>query len=127
LISLVPPEKAKPKGRNKTKSDKAAVTLGASGEKLGTRRCKACGQYATHNARTCLSLEHNRVRLEAMRNKKRGRPPGAKNKKVSWKEVTDHDEEDNRVKTRQKVVTENTYTDWGSDSEGENEEEAGSE
>jgi hypothetical protein len=67
------------------------------------------------------------VRLEAMRNKKRGRPPGAKNKKVSWKEVTDHDEEDNRVKTRQKVVTENTYTDWGSDSEGENEEEAGSE
>jgi hypothetical protein len=91
LISLVPPEKAKPKGRNKTESDKAAVTLGASGEKLGTRRCKACGQYATHNARTCLSLEHNRVRLETMRNKKRGRPPGAKNKKVSWKEVTDRD------------------------------------
>jgi hypothetical protein len=62
-----------------------------------------------------------------MRNKKRGRPPGTKNKKVSWKEVTDRDEEDNRVKTRQKVVAENTYTDRDSDSEGENEEEAGSE
>jgi hypothetical protein len=125
LISLVPPKKAKPKGRNKKESDKAAITLEASGEKLGTRRCKACGRYATHNARTC--LKHNRVRLEAMRNKKRGRPPGAKNKNVSWKEVTDHDEEDNRVKTQQKVVTENTYTDQGSDSEGENEDEAGSE
>jgi hypothetical protein len=67
------------------------------------------------------------VRLEAMRTKTRGRPPGPKNKKVSWKKVTDHDEEDNRAKTRQKVVTENTYTDQGSDSEGENEEEAGSE
>ena len=45
-----------------------------------------------------------------MKNKKRGRPPGAKNKKVSWKQVTDRDEEDNRVKTRQKVVAENTCT-----------------
>jgi hypothetical protein len=123
----VPPEKVKPKGRNKMESDKAAVTLGVSGEKLGTTRCKACGKYATHNVRTCLSLEHNRMRLEAMRNKKRGRPPGAKHKKVSWKEVTDRDEEDNRVKTRHKVVAKNTYTDRGSDSEGENEEEARSE
>jgi hypothetical protein len=31
------------------------------------------------------------------------------------------------VKTQQKVVAENTYTDRGSDSEGENKEEAGSE
>lgn len=119
LINLVPPEKAKPKGRNKTESEKAAVTLGALGEKLGTRKCKACGQYATHNARTCLSLEHNRMRLEEMKNKKRGRPPGAKNKKVSWEHVTDRDEEDNRVKTRQKVVAENTYTGLDSDNEGE--------
>ena len=119
MINLVPPEKAKPKGRNKTESEKAAVTLGALGEKLGTRKCKACGQYATHNARTCLSLEHNRMRLEEMKNKKRGRPPGAKNKKVSWEHVTDRDEEDNRVKTRQKVVVENTYTGLDSDNEGE--------
>jgi hypothetical protein len=67
------------------------------------------------------------MRLEAMRNKKKGRPPGAKNKKVSWKQDTDCDEEDNRVKTRQKVVTETTYTDWDNDGEGEDEEEAGSE
>ena len=54
-----------------------------------------------------------------MKNKKRGRPPGAKNKKVSWEYVTDRDEEDNRVKTRQKVVAENTYTGLDSDNEGE--------
>ena len=36
----------------------------------------------THNSRTCPTLEHNQQRLEAMRNKKRGRPPGAKNKRA---------------------------------------------
>jgi len=53
LISLVPPEKAKPKGRKKTELKKAAVTLGALGEKFGTGKCKACGRYATYNARMC--------------------------------------------------------------------------
>jgi hypothetical protein len=51
-VSLVPPEKAKPKGRKKTELEKATVTLGALGEKLGTRKCKAFRQYATHDART---------------------------------------------------------------------------
>jgi hypothetical protein len=127
MISLVPPEKAKPKGRNKTESEKAAVTLGALGEKLGTRKCTACGQYATHNARTCLSLEHNRMRLEAKKNKRRGRPPGAKNKKESWKQVTDRNEDDHIVMKRQKVVKGNTCNDQDSDREGENEKVSESE
>lgn len=99
----MPPEKSKP-----TESEKAAVTLGALGEKLGTRKCKACGLYATHNARTCLTLEHNRIRLEAMRNKERGRPPGTRNKKEGWKQVCNLDEEESRVKTWQKVVAINS-------------------
>jgi len=65
-----------------TESEKKQVTLGAKGEKKGTRRCSVCGFYMTHNSRTCPTLEHNQQRLEAMRNKKRGRPPGAKNKRA---------------------------------------------
>ena len=34
-ISRVPPQRAKPKGRNMTESEKKQVTLGAKGEKKG--------------------------------------------------------------------------------------------
>ena len=77
------PPQAKTKVCCKTSSEKNEVTLGAQGEKKGNRRCSVCHLYSTHNSVTCPTLEKNKDRLEAKRNKKRGRPAGAKNKKKS--------------------------------------------
>lgn len=76
----MPPPQAKTKGRGVPDAEIRVVTLGAQGAKKGTRRCGVCLTYTTHNSRTCPTLEHNKERLEAKKNKKRGRPPGAKNR-----------------------------------------------
>ena len=120
-ISRVPPQRAKPKGRNMTQLEKKQVTLGAKGEKKGTRRCSVCRFYTTHNSRTCPTLEHNQQRLEAMRNKKRGRPPGAKNKRALVAPVHGSDGWDIRAGKRQKLMAS------PSDAEFEDETESGDE
>ncbi|WVZ71078.1 hypothetical protein U9M48_019704 [Paspalum notatum var. saurae] len=55
-------------------------TLGAKGEKKGTRKCKTCGVYATHNSATCPTKPENQAHLAAKKNRIRGRPPGTRNK-----------------------------------------------
>ncbi|CAD6336577.1 unnamed protein product [Miscanthus lutarioriparius] len=80
-ISMDRPPQAKTKGHCKTSSEKNEVTLGAQGEKKGNRRFSVCHLYSTQNSVTCPTLEKNKDRLEAKKNKKRGRPTGAKNKK----------------------------------------------
>nr|TKW09389.1 hypothetical protein SEVIR_6G091300v2 [Setaria viridis] len=75
-ISRVPPPRAKTKGWSIPASKKKEISLGAKGEKKGTRRCSICGYYATHNVRTCTKLKHNRERLEVLKNRMRGRPRG---------------------------------------------------
>ncbi|KAF8699463.1 hypothetical protein HU200_034687 [Digitaria exilis] len=42
MISRMPPPRAKTKGRKMTETEKKQVTLGAKGEKKGTRRCSIC-------------------------------------------------------------------------------------
>lgn len=79
-ISLERPEKAKPKGRTMEKAELRVVKLGARGPKLMSRKCKVCGIADGHNASTCLQKEGNRVRLAGLAGKKRGRPPGSKNR-----------------------------------------------
>nr|TKV94262.1 hypothetical protein SEVIR_9G282301v2 [Setaria viridis] len=80
LISRVPPTRAKTKGRSIPPSEKKEITLGAKGVKKGTRKCSICGYYATHNARTCPKLQHNKERLEVLKNRMRGKPRGAQHK-----------------------------------------------
>jgi hypothetical protein len=57
-----------------------------------TRKCQTCGIADGHNSRTCLSLEENRLRLASLAGRKRGRPPGSRNKGGSnapdWNETT---------------------------------------
>jgi len=84
------------------------VKLGAKGEKKKNRKCQKCGIADGHNSRTCLTVEENRTRLAELACKKRGRPPGSKNKSAAtaaqWNEasntkkqrlvITDSDESD---------------------------------
>ncbi|WVZ84433.1 hypothetical protein U9M48_031466 [Paspalum notatum var. saurae] len=79
-ISLEKPDRAKPKGRTIKDNEARVPKLGAKGEKKKNRRCKKCGIADGHNSRTCLSLEENKVRLANMVGRKRGRPPGSRNK-----------------------------------------------
>lgn len=105
-INLDPPDKAKPKGRAMDAAETKALKLGAKGPKLGTRRCKNCGIADGHNAATCLQKPENRERLAKIAGRKRGRPPGAKNRhgpcaaatevgneKMTHKRMTDDEEE----------------------------------
>nr|TKW28183.1 hypothetical protein SEVIR_3G323700v2 [Setaria viridis] len=80
LISRVPPLRAKTKGWSIPAYEKKEISLGAKGVKKGTRRCNICGYYATLNARTCPKLQHNKERLEVLKNRMRGRPRGAQHK-----------------------------------------------
>jgi hypothetical protein len=45
-----------------------------------SRKCQKCGIADGHNSRTCLTVEDNRVRLANLSGRKRGRPPGSRNK-----------------------------------------------
>jgi hypothetical protein len=45
-----------------------------------SRKCQKCGIADGHNSRTCLTIEDNRVRLANLAGRKRGRPPGSRNK-----------------------------------------------
>ncbi|WVZ76157.1 hypothetical protein U9M48_024155 [Paspalum notatum var. saurae] len=91
-ISLEKPDRVKPKGRTIKDNEARVPKLGAKGEKKKNRRCKKCGIADGHNSRTCLSLEENRVRLANMVGRKRGRPPGSRNKSAisaaHWNETS---------------------------------------
>jgi hypothetical protein len=67
-------------GRTIKTSEQRVVKLGVKGEKKKTRKCQKCGIADGHNSRTCLSLEGNRVKLASLADRKRGRPPGSRNK-----------------------------------------------
>jgi hypothetical protein len=86
-ISLARPNNSKPKGRTIK-----VIKLGAKGTKKMNRKCQKCGIADGHNNRTCLSLEENRLRLASLAGRKRGRPPGSRNKGGSntphWNETT---------------------------------------
>ncbi|RCV30530.1 hypothetical protein SETIT_6G102800v2 [Setaria italica] len=75
-----PPTRAKTKGQSIPPSEKKEITLRAKGVKKDTRKCSICGYYATHNVRTCPKLQHNKERLEVLKNRMRGRPRGAQHK-----------------------------------------------
>ncbi|CAL4981349.1 unnamed protein product [Urochloa decumbens] len=109
IISRVPPPRAKTKGRIIPESEKQQVSLGAKGEKKGTRKCGKCGYCATHNARTCLQHHHNRERLEAMKNRTRGRTPGAQNKRNANQHDSVGEDQNIRPATRHKEVPTNLY------------------
>jgi hypothetical protein len=91
-ISLARPNNSKPKGRTIKGSEQKVIKLGAKGTKKMNRKCQKCGIADGHNSRTCLSLEENRVRLASLSGRKRGRPPGSRNKVGSnaphWNETT---------------------------------------
>jgi hypothetical protein len=118
---MEPPPRAKPKGRTKTLAERNAVTLGAQGEKKGNRRCSVCKLLATHNSVTCPTLQKNKDRLEAMKNKRRGRPVGAKNKKNNYGDGNDRKELDERPMQRRRLLEDNCYI--GSQSSSENEDD----
>jgi hypothetical protein len=103
-ISRDPPMHAKPKGRKMTETEKQSATLGAKGPKLGTRRCHECGKYTTHNARTCPTLPHNQKRLEAMRSKRGGRPPGSANKRKIALQTEDSEGGSERPRAKDSVT-----------------------
>ena len=91
-ISLARPNNSKPKGRTIKGSEQKVIKLGAKGTKKMTRKCQKCGIADGHNSRTCLSMEENRQRLASLAGRKRGRPPGSRNKGGSkapdWNETT---------------------------------------
>ena len=86
------PNNARPKGRTIKTSEQRVVKLGAKGEKKKTRKCQKCGIADGHNSRTCLSIEENRVKLASLADRKRGRPPGSRNKNSTmapqWNETS---------------------------------------
>jgi hypothetical protein len=81
-----------PKGRTIKGIEQKVINLGAKGTKKMNRKCQKCGIADGHNSRTCLSLEENRLRLASLAERKRGRPPGSRNKVGSnaplWNETT---------------------------------------
>ena len=86
------PNNSRPKGRTIKGSEERVIKLGAKGTKKMTRKCQKCGIADGHNSRTCLSMEENRQRLASLAGRKRGRPPGSRNKGGSkapdWNETT---------------------------------------
>jgi len=91
-VNLERLDRARPKGRTIPESEKYVLKLGAKGEKKMTRKCTICGIKDGHNSRTCLSKEENRERLASLSGRKRGRPPGSRNRfqhtAPEWKEST---------------------------------------
>jgi hypothetical protein len=87
----VRPNNARPKGRTIKTSEQRVVKLDAKGEKK-TRKCQKCGIADGHNSRICLSIEENRVKLASLADRKRGRPPGSRNKNstmaLQWNETS---------------------------------------
>jgi hypothetical protein len=79
-VNLQPPEKSKTKGRTTKPLEQRVLKLGAKGPKKNNRTCSTCGLQAGHDSHTCLLLPHNKERLAQLGTKKRGRPPGVKNK-----------------------------------------------
>lgn len=89
-VSLEPPDKAKTKGRTIPASEVREVQLGAKGVKKNNKTCYTCGIACGHDSRTCHLIPRNKERLDALRApKRRGRPPGAKNKQKSPAMVDD--------------------------------------
>jgi hypothetical protein len=88
----VRPNNARPKERTIKTSEQRVVKLGAKGEKKNTRKCQKCGIADGHNSLTCLSIEENRVKLASLADRKRGRPPGSRNKNSTmaphWNETS---------------------------------------
>ena len=82
-VNLTRPDKAKPKGRTIKSSEQQVLKLGAKGAKKMSRKCQKCGIADGHNSRTCLTVEDNRVRLANLSGRKRGRPPGSRNKIIA--------------------------------------------
>lgn len=120
-ISMDPPPRAKTKGRCKTASEKKEVTLGAQGEKKGTRRCSVCKLYSTHNSLTCPMLPKNKERLEAMKNKKRGRPAGAKNKQNSSVHGNAREMQEERLMEKRRMLEDRCFIQIPSSSEDDDE------
>jgi hypothetical protein len=91
-ISLARSNNSKPKGRTIKGSEQKVIKLGEKGTKKMNRKCQKCRIADGHNSRTCLSLEENRLRLASLAGRKRGRPPGSRNKGGSnaphWNETT---------------------------------------
>jgi hypothetical protein len=79
-VNLARPDKAKPKGRTIKSSEQRGFRLGVKGAKKMSRKCQKCGIADGHNSRTCLTMEDNRIRLANLAGRKRGRPPGSRNK-----------------------------------------------
>jgi hypothetical protein len=95
-IILERPDKAKPKGRALEQAEGHKLKLGARGPKLKSRKCKVCGIADGHNATTCLQVEANRVRLSNLAGKKRGRPPGSKNRSTLGRAANEVDNQKRR-------------------------------
>ncbi|XP_072149963.1 uncharacterized protein [Setaria viridis] len=117
LISRVPPTRSKTKGRSIPPSEKKEITLGAKGVKKGTRKCSICGYYATHNARTCPKLQHNKERLEVLKNRMRGRPRGAQHKRSTSQHDSGGEEHNIGRQQDTKKCQENKYIDYESNDE----------
>ena len=116
------PPRAKTKGHSKTSSEKMEVTLGAQGEKKGTRKCSVCKLYATHNSVTCPMKQENKERLEAKRSKKRGRPAGAKNKQNKSMQGNDRDKQEERpMERKRRMLEDHSYKEVHSNSEDNDE------
>jgi len=120
-ISMERPPCAKTKGRSKTLAEMNEVTLGAQGEKKGTRRCSVCKLKSTHNSATCPTLQKNKDRLEAMKNKRRGRPAGAKNKQNMYDHGNNRKELEERTLQRRRLLEDNSYIGIPSNSEDDDE------
>uniref|UniRef100_K3XQ28 Protein FAR1-RELATED SEQUENCE n=1 Tax=Setaria italica TaxID=4555 RepID=K3XQ28_SETIT len=117
LISRVPPTRSKTKGRSIPPSEKKEITLGAKGVKKGTRKCSICGYYATHNARTCPKLQHNKEPLEVLKNRMRGRPRGAQHKRSASQHDSGGEEHNIGRQQDTKKCQENKYIDYESNDE----------
>ncbi|RLN35298.1 hypothetical protein C2845_PM03G25950 [Panicum miliaceum] len=86
-VSLRPPDKSRSKGRAIKASETRVLHLGAPGPKFGNRKCDKCGMKG-YDIRTCPLVPYNQEHLEKMSSgKKRGRPPGSKNKNTTTKSL----------------------------------------
>jgi len=75
---------------------------------------------------TCPTLEKNKDRLEAKKNKKRGRPAGAKNKKNKSGHGNDRNMQEERLMERRRLLEDRSYIEihGNSDDDDENVDEA---
>lgn len=76
--------------------------------------------YATHNSVTCPTLSKNQERLEELKNRKRGRPTGAKNKKIQCMDDKDGPMHEERPRTK-RILEDRSYTEWDTGSQEEDE------